>query len=492
MPSPKVIRLDQLISKHPRTVDLLLQRLDNIVCRGSVSGKIKVVQFRALYENNSRFWQTKGSWDYFLDSESAREVLEMLREAIAAESLPKLDRSNANEGSDITAGSPPQPAPHQPVPPIAAGTGSATRPENDNFAGTYERYRALDAGERVGLLARSEQRLTTLADDPNAAPEEVADAVIESTQHATMVIRATLLEALKMGGEEARRYSKAMVEATDRMVRSTIRLVDSEVYNDDLVSDLVQKSNGTVVQHMTRVFLRGLQFMLYYNQEVIRKGIASKIRIRFPRQYREFYSTLLPQIHPEDLALERVFYGGMKALSNREIHAYATGFLLHDVGKAEDIEYHEGDQGYDRRIVERHVKIGYRAVMDKSTYPREAALITGHHHEYYGDPAGYGYFREFLQEYKTSNPDAVQNYVMSYTMEPMIDYKVLAFFPAKVLEVVDVFDSLTDPNRIYRSPLEESVALEMMEEEFIRKRAKLDPILFDMFLNFQETNRSAR
>jgi len=81
---------------------------------------------------------------------------------------------------------------------------------------------------------------------------------------------------------------------------------------------------------------------------------------------------------------------------------------------------------------------------------------------------------------------------MSYTMEPMIDYEVLAFFPAKALEVVDVFDSLTDPNRKYREPLADSVALTMMRDEFITKRLKLDPILYDLFTEFYADIRSAQ
>jgi len=399
MASAKVVRLDSFIQKYPQCISLLLHRRDNIVCRSRTNGKTKSVQFRALYENNRGFWQVQGSWDYFLDSTSAGEIIERIREQKEAQALPRTGAgadatdTTGSAGSAIATGSsePEPPTPQTPPPSDVAAA-------HDNFEGTYEQYRTMEVSERAGLLARSEERLAALADDPDADPEEVAEALIESTEQATMVNRATLLEALKMGDEEARRYSTEMVDATDKMVRSTIRLVDSEVYDDDLVSNLVQRSNGTVVQHMTRVFLRGLQFLLFYNRSVIRNGIASRIRVKFPKLYREAYTRLLPHIDPDDLTLERVFYGGMKSLTAQEIHAFATGFLVHDVGKAEDIEYHEGDQGYDRSVVERHVKIGYRAVMDKSNYPREAALITGHHHEYYGDPSGYGYLREFLQE----------------------------------------------------------------------------------------------
>jgi len=65
-----------------------------------------------------------------------------------------------------------------------------------------------------------------------------------------------------------------------------------------------------------------------------------------------------------------------------------------------------------------------------------------------------------------------------------LNYQTLAFFPAKLLEIVDIFDSLTDPNRKYRKPLATEEALELMEKEFINRSRKIDPILFDLFIRY--------
>lgn len=73
---------------------------------------------------------------------------------------------------------------------------------------------------------------------------------------------------------------------------------------------------------------------------------------------------------------------------------------------------------------------------------------------------------------------------MSFTMEPMIKFNALAYFPAKVMEIVDVFDALTDPNRKYRKPLSSDEALDFMQRQFIDEELKLDPILFDLFRTF--------
>jgi len=160
---------------------------------------------------------------------------------------------------------------------------------------------------------------------------------------------------------------------------------------------------------------------------------------------------------------------------------WAVGFLIHDIGKASAVEYHEGESSYDRQIVIDHVKQGYKSIMTKTNYPMEASLITGYHHEYYGDAAGYGYFRAYLQQYKKVNPSAKQDYCITYELEPMLDYQALAYFPAKVLEIIDVFDSLTDSSRVYRKALSNEEALVLMREEFIEKHLKIDPILFSIF-----------
>jgi hypothetical protein len=263
------------------------------------------------------------------------------------------------------------------------------------------------------------------------------------------------------------------------------------VFDDELMNTLVAKSNGTVIQHMTRVFLSGISFLAYYNKLVSTSSIINKLRISFDQRYKEIYRALLPHLDTAQLTLERVFLGGMRAIPEEMFFKWATGFLLHDVGKAPSVEYHEGELAYNRSIVIEHVKVGYGQVMNKTNYPREAALITGYHHEYYGDADGYGYFRSYLEKYKKANPNARQNSCIAYDLAPMLDYQALAYFPAKVLEIIDVYDSLTDPSRRYKKSMTLEEALATMRAEFIEKRCKIDPILFDIFSNFVRARQKA-
>jgi HD-GYP domain-containing protein (c-di-GMP phosphodiesterase class II) len=82
------------------------------------------------------------------------------------------------------------------------------------------------------------------------------------------------------------------------------------------------------------------------------------------------------------------------------------------------------------------------------------------------------------------NPNIKQDYCIAYELEPMLDYQALAYFPAKVLEIIDVYDSVTDPNRKYHKAMNTDEALDMMRNEFILKHKKIDPVLFDIFTNY--------
>jgi hypothetical protein len=232
------------------------------------------------------------------------------------------------------------------------------------------------------------------------------------------------------------------------------------------------------------VFLIGLEFLTYFNKLITTTSMISKLRITYPSKYRSFYRSLMPNISGDDLTLERVFRDGMRAIAPELLLHWAVGFLLHDVGKAANVEYHEGHAAYNRDIVIQHVMLGYDAIIHKTNYPRAAGLITGYHHEYYGDQSGYGSLRNYLETYKKMYPGAKPDHCMAYDLGPVLDYKAYAYFPAKILEIVDIYDSIIDPNRSYRKALSSYEALHMMRQEFIEKHHMIDAVLFDIFCAF--------
>jgi len=308
-----------------------------------------------------------------------------------------------------------------------------------------------------------------------------------------LINHAALEDAIYHADDEAKKLTQDLVDSTYELVKSSAQLISENIFKNELMITMVEKSNGTVIQHMTRVYLNGIAFLSYYNKLVSGSSAIQKMRINFVSKYRKYYQALLPHVDANDITLERVFYGGMRAIPPDVYMKWAVGFLIHDIGKASAVEYHEGESSYDRGIVIDHVKQGFKYTTTKTNYPKEASLIIGYHHEYYGDPNGYGFFRAYLSRYKKDNPDAKQDYCISYELEPILDYIVLAYFPAKVLEIIDVYDSLTDPNRVYRKAMTSKEAIDMMREEFIVKHLKIDPILFDIFDMFvSEKEKTAK
>ncbi len=479
------VDLTALLKSDMRILKLLIREGEAVVAKNRKTGKLRKIPVKALYQHNKRFYLIDGSsWNYYLPKDSADEYRRRLKsrdEEKAGQAAAQSEETGQAEPSVMKTA-------------VEIGSGaqsSGKSPETgsthlENMGNDYSRIKDMEESDRLSMLTEYREKLEELSRREDAGREEKLEAIVDAGRDSALINKASVDEAFSRSDEEAKLLTAPVVEQTNHMIRSLLKVMIGEAMRDSLFESLVSRSNGTVVQHMTRTFINGVSFILYYNQQVTSTGIISRMRTKFRKKFHKYYRNLLPHLLPDQINLERVFMGGMRALSEEELHAITTGFLVHDIGKVDDIEYHEGEAGYDRQTVERHVKRGYHAIMNKTNYSREAGLITGYHHEYYGDPSGYGYFREFLENYKRQNPKARTDYCIAYNMEAIVDYEALAFFPAKVLEIVDIYDALTDPNRKYRSPLSPVDAIDLIRTQFIEEQLKVDPILFEMYIAYME------
>ena len=451
---------DDITQVNREYIKLMLDENAAVTCVNRSAGKKRVMPFKALYENNDRFWQQKGGWEYFVEEEEFSRLKEKAG----------LNQWEARPELTIEA--------------VSTPPASEAKTMEQGYGSEAEAIFAMPLPEKIKRIEESAERLSELVTKKVKDPEAVTEALVETTKDAAMINHAALLEAMHVSDEEAKNLTRGVVASTVEMVKASTQLISDDILNDDLMHTLVEKSNGTIVQHMTRTYLTGVSFLAYYNKLVTTSSIINKLRVSFSGRYKKFYHHLLPHIDIDDLSLEHVFYKGMGAFTPEDFFQWAVGFLIHDIGKASAVEYHEGESAYDRDIVTEHVKLGFTSVMNKTNYPREAGLITGYHHEYYGDGSGYGYFRPYLEQYKRSNPNAKQDYCITFEVAPMLDCQAISYFPAKVLEIIDVYDSVTDPNRIYKKAMDTEEALSMMREQFIIKSRKIDPIIFDIFEAF--------
>ena len=434
-------------------VDACNEEDATVICVNRETKNRKLMSFRILYQNNKKFWLQNEVWEYFLSG----EVLQKIRERMS---------------------------PQQPGQGYVAADKPGSAAVQDGYGNEYEAIAAMSDKERVEHIKKSKERLDQLILQKPRQENLVTEALVETARDTIMYNYATIMGVMNLSNDEAKKHTQDLVDSTYDLVKSSTNLISTNLFNDELMNTLVAKSNGTIIQHMTRTHLNGLAFLSYYNSLVSSSSAINKLRINFAKKYRSFYQRLLPDVDEEKITLEKVFHGGMRAIPEADFYNWAVGFLVHDIGKAAAVEYHEGETAYNRDIVIEHVSVGYNSVMNKTNYPRDVGLITGYHHEYYGNQDGYGYFRLYLDQYKKLNPRVKQGFCIAFEFAPMMDCEALAFFPAKVLEIIDVFDSLTDPNRKYRKPLTTDEALAMMQEEFINKYPKLDVIIFDIFSQF--------
>ena len=105
------------------------------------------------------------------------------------------------------------------------------------------------------------------------------------------------------------------------------------------------------------------------------------------------------------------------------------------------------------------------------------ALTVSLHHEYYSH--GYGLFTELYKAALRRNPKQRIEYIVSYDYKDILTLQSLTYLPAKILEVIDVYDTLI--NGLKKSHKE---TIQFMTENFLEKEIMLDPIMMDIFIQY--------
>jgi hypothetical protein len=459
IPVSEILLMPDKKTVNKAYIDIILQEEISVYCEKTNEQKFMLVPFNILYKSNNYFWQTQDKWKYFFTEET----------------LKKLKEKNI-------------------VKPVVTESKEEEKPKNDGalknsfmqaFGNEYETISSMSNTKKVKYLNEIKNKIDTLSSiSVKTRDKNTSKIIVDSAKDAVMINHSALENAFQLGDAEAKKATQTLVYTTHEIVKSYTQIFSKDIFDNLLMSRLFEKSNGTIIQHITRVYLMGIAFLAYYNSFASNRADVINMRKTLNAKYRQYYQNLLPHISTDDIVLERVFHNGMLPIPPDLFIKWAVGFLIHDIGKAAAVEYHEGETTYDRNIVMEHVKVGYNSIVNKTNYPKEASLITGYHHEYYGNPEGYGYFRDFLENYKKIDPQIKQDFCMTFDMDAILNYRALAYFPAKILEIVDVYDSVTDPNRVYRKALSSTEALVMMRKDFITNHLKIDPILFELFTSF--------
>ncbi len=430
----KYISLSVLDRLDAETVEKLLSKPIRILCKNFDTEQHEIKMLNILYNQKNKFWANNSSqWAYYV-----------LEDDI-------LNNTDMNENSE----------------------------EFYGFTDNYAELISMPKEKRIEALSTSRTKLKAIELKRTKDNDEISNAVVEGTTDTIMLNKVIFDDLMKLTPENAKIQSKAAVAETSEIVKIASNLLTDYSGDFSIFSKMIEESNGTTIKHMTRTFVMTLSFFKFYNK-LLNSGYAAKVRVNFNSKYRDKYEKLLP--HEKNyhlITLERVFKGGMASIPELETNAIGIGFLLHDLGKQVDLEYFEGSEGYVKERIQAHVTNGFNELLKRTVYPPVVSAIAGFHHEYYGDKSGYGPLRDFISR---KFPNGIQSeYCISYSLKDVYNGEAMCFFPAKMLELVDVYDALTDPGRKYRDPLIPAEAVKFIRDKFLKEHTKLDPILFDMF-----------
>jgi hypothetical protein len=251
--------------------------------------------------------------------------------------------------------------------------------------------------------------------------------------------------------------------------------VDIERYR---IIDEISTGSYTI-DNMNKSLLWFIGFCLFYNDYIDKGLVARNIRGNFKEHHLRFYKKRFPG---ENLSIERIVKDGLRRIDfETELLPYSTGALLYDIGKLPLISYHDGTDEYDENAVRMHVLVGYNMIRNARKYPFIVSAMAAFHHEYYGGKGSYQFTNPILFKLtgKKRSDDAAR-YFITYNQTEFSEGLALSFFPCKMLEIVDVFNAL-----VHKKANSPNDALKIMKKHFIAHSLKIDPIIFDIFVEFK-------
>ena len=278
-------------------------------------------------------------------------------------------------------------------------------------------------------------------------------------------------------------YYDTQIVAND-LILSITKLIDKIYPNISLFYGFNNFDCRNVIGHGNRVFIIFIEFMLYYNEQ-IDNHLNLRTIINFNKKFKRFYENVFEkyEINKNNIKFNDIFKNGLKKIPIENIASFAAGAFWHDVVKVKELDYLNINKSkeYARRSTSHAIK-GYQFLKLFRNYSDEISLIVEMHHEYYGYGNGViEIINRQFNENKPLNPSSL----MSYNADDVQTLQSLAFFPAKVLEIIDLFDTTVMPQKIYkRKDMNAEDAVKLIYDNYIIKETQLDPILFELFVDF--------
>ena len=275
------------------------------------------------------------------------------------------------------------------------------------------------------------------------------------------------------------------LHTTNSIMISVVKLIDKIYPKIDSFYNYDAFNLKNVIGHGNRVFIIFIEFLLYYNKQVKNK-LALKIIANFNNKFKKYYKKIFKhyKVDKKSVNFEDIFKNGLKKIPFEKIANFAAGAFWHDVVKVKQIDYLNINKSreYIMKSTSHAIK-GFQFLKFFRNYNDDISVIVGMHHEYYryGHSILKGIIHKHLKDNKTINPI----WLISNNTVDLETLESLAFFPAKVLEIIDLFDTMVMPQKDYdREAISAQEAVTLIYNNYIKNEVQVDPILFDLFVNF--------
>ncbi|WP_300711315.1 hypothetical protein [uncultured Brachyspira sp.] len=259
------------------------------------------------------------------------------------------------------------------------------------------------------------------------------------------------------------------------LVYEITTIISSKEYEiDNIFDNLDALKSDTTIGHINRIFITNIEAINFFNNK-LNHGAASRLRIDFKKNYYKFSDRIYQRYHLINNAntLDSNVKLGVRKIENYTINDAAIGILIHDISLDKERDYIPlPNEEKDNHSIKDYAFAKYFMRGNEG-----AVLTVSLHHEYYS--YGYGLFTELYKAALRRNPNHEIEYIISYDYKDILTLQSLTYLPAKILEVIDVYDTLT--KSMNKNPKE---AVLFMKENFLEKDIKIDPIITDSFIDY--------
>ncbi|MDC7222954.1 MAG: hypothetical protein PQJ60_04385 [Spirochaetales bacterium] len=350
--------------------------------------------------------------------------------------------------------------------PINETVGALPNLDGSKLISEFMRIHDQSFKERINLLSLDHRKLNDVLTQKRGRIDlEVAETLFPISKTATLTAGVTMSDKKHEKGEPPEEMSRVVQESS----RTILAISEAIGKNEDTMKVFSQTSDfrqSDTVAHCCRVFHMYSDLLYYYHNIVSKKDsrreLIDSIESKCDEYYR-FYHSFIP--HKRMTQVSDVFHGSLPFLSKEEITTLSLAAAYHDLGKVVRLDYYESDAPRDSTLIEQHP---YEIFDMLALMPddRKVALTASMHHEMYG--GGYGPYATLGGTFFATHPDQNINYVITNDIDPVLQEKeiyVPGYFPAKFLEICDIYDALHN-KRGYKTAKPVSSVLTIMAEDF--------------------------